>query len=279
MAEQKPDGGKPGGGPLPKNRPANRIYTFSFTLPKLLFGVLFSVLALTWVFIFGIMLGRGHKPEEQVPKLARMMPSALSSRNATLAPPPPAEVLKLEELKYQDTLKGRTVASAPPKPVEQPKPKVVEPPKPKKPEPKPAAKPEPAKPTASSAKEQPPKPAAKETPQAKTAAKETPKAQPGAPKPDPKAADKAKAESTTGRFDYVYQVAAFKDAPPAEAMRAKLQGAGIKARVEKSQEGAVTWYRIMVPFRGKPEDTRSLRASLAQQGIPRVILHSKKALD
>ena len=264
MAEQKYDSGKPGAPPNKSARPSGRVYTFSLTLPKLTFSLLFGALTLTWVFIFGVMLGRGHKPEDQVPKLARIMPSALSSRNSTMAPPPPSEVLRPDELKYQDSLKGRTVASALPKTAEPPKPKPAEPPKPKKPETKPAAP---------SGKEQPAKPAAKELP----------KAQASSAKPDAKSADKlaaAKAESATaGRFDYVYQVAAFKDAGPAEAMRGKLQTAGLKPRVEKSQEGATTWYRIMVPFRGKPEDTRSLRATLAQQGIPRVILQSKKPLD
>jgi len=37
----------------------------------------------------------------------------------------------------------------------------------------------------------------------------------------------------------------------------------------------VTWYRILVSFRGTPEDTRALRATLLKQGIDKIIMRSK----
>lgn len=266
MAEQKPDSGKQGSPPRQQSRSQGRVYSLAFTLPKLIFGVLFGALALTWVFIFGIMLGRGHKPEEKVPKLAQIMPSALS-RNTTMAPPPPAEVLRPDELKYQDSLKGRTVASAPPRVAETPKAKAAE-----------------TKSGKADAKKSP-QPSAKDQP-GKTVAKEKAKADatpPAATKVDGKAADKNKTvkpePATAGRYDYVYQVAAFKDGPPAEAMRGKLQASGLKPTVEKEKDGATTWYRILISFRGKPEDTRGMRETLAKNGISRVILRSKKALE
>lgn len=265
MAEQKPDSGKQSSAPRQQSRPQGRVYSLSFTLPKLIFSVLFGALALTWVFIFGIMLGRGHKPEEKVPKLAQIMPSALS-RNSTMAPPPPAEVLRPDELTYQESLKGRTVASAPPRSAEPPKAKGAE-----------------AKNAKTDAKKSPQSTGKDQT--GKTPPKEKAKADatPVANKADVKTAEKnktAKPEpAAAGRYDYVYQVAAFKDGPPAEAMRSKLQASGLKPTIEKQKDGATTWYRILVSFRGKPEDTRGMRETLAKNGISRVILRSKKTLE
>lgn len=266
MAEQKPDSGKQNAAPRQQNRPHGRVYSLSFTLPKLIFSILFGVLALTWVFIFGIMLGRGHKPEEKVPKLAQIMPSALS-RNTTMAPPPPAEVLRPEELKYQESLKGRTVASAPPRAAEPPKTKAAE---------TKSGKADAKKSRQASSKDQTGKTQPKEKAKVDAAPPTTAKA-------DPKAVDKNKTvkpePATAGRYDYVYQVAAFKDGPPAEAMRGKLQASGLKPTVEKQKDGATTWYRILVSFRGTPEDTRGMRETLAKNGISRVILRSKKPLE
>ncbi len=274
-----------------KNSRGSRVVTFSLTLPKLIFSVLFMAGVLVWVFIFGIMLGRGHKPEKLVPELARVMPvpqrqTGQPAQAAASAParsgnqtavqatapgavvaaakpvaPSPTGVLAPQDLQYHDTLKGRPTAS----------------PVPSTAKPAPAAKTAAAK-TKPTAKPDP-KVAAKTDP--KTAAKPDPKTDPKATakktaeKPVEKPADKQTTKTTEPAYNYVYQVAAFKDMPSAEALRKKLQSAGIAARIEKDTDNGTTWYKLLAPFKGRPEDTRTLRQKLSDQGIARVILRSK----
>ncbi len=73
----------------------------------------------------------------------------------------------------------------------------------------------------------------------------------------------------------MYQVAAYKAADPANALKARLEASGIKVRLDTSVENGVSWYRLNALFRGTPEDTRQLRAALAKHGIDKVILRSK----
>ena len=277
----------------------SRMVTFSFSVPKLVFSLLFMAAILVWVFIFGIMLGRGHKPEKVVPELARVMPvpqaqnatspvqttadaakqsgnqplrasaGAATGQNGTrpaaAATPQPSGVLTPQELMYHDTLKGRPTASplpatAPPKPAQA----------------KTAAKTQAAKAdakkqtTKAEAKVQSPKPEAK-TQAAKPAPVPTKTA--AAPPVTPPASPAKK--TTDPVFNYVYQVAAFKDMPSAEAMRKKLQAAGVTTRIEKDNAQGTAWYKLLASFKGRPEDTRSLRQKLTDQGIPRGILRSK----
>ncbi len=304
----------------PKNTRPARMVTISMTMPKLVFSLLFMAGILVWVFIFGIMLGRGHKPEKIVPELAKVMPApqpksvvaqppvqnatqtasakntmpAATSKNATAVPVPakspaapqttasaaqpqvPAGILSPQELQYHETLKGRPTASPVPPAAPRPVPDVKKTGLKTSPnlqaaqEKKRTAQKTEAK--SASAKPQPAKPEAKNiAAKPQTPAKPEPK--PAAAKPDPKAASMKKTGEPV--YNYVYQVAAFKDMPSTESMRKKLQAAGIATRVEKSAEGGTTWYKLLTPFRGRPEDTRALKNALAGQGLPRVILRSK----
>lgn len=98
------------------------------------------VLGLVWVFIFGVLVGRGYQPEKDVPELARFMPP---TENATTAPKAPEEVIKAEELTFHESLKEEGESA--------PAPKLAPAPAPAS-KPETAARPEPA-----------PKPAPQET--------------------------------------------------------------------------------------------------------------------
>jgi cell division protein FtsN len=89
----------------------------------------------------GILIGRGYRPEADVPPLKEIMPDSEHGRLAEEAKPP--QVLTLEELDYQDRLKASPQqmldtlpeeTKAKPEPAPRPKPE---------PEAKPAPKPEP----------------------------------------------------------------------------------------------------------------------------------------
>lgn len=84
-----------------------------------------ALLGFVWVFIFGLMIGRGYQPEESVPKLKQMMP-AQSTNNASpektqqsKSSPEKERVLQAEELNFFEQLKKKPApvqkAKRPPK--------------------------------------------------------------------------------------------------------------------------------------------------------------------
>lgn len=232
----KANGGPPRGGAQAHVRQARdtllgRTVTITLSLPKAVFSVLFVFFILIWVFIFGIMLGRGHNPEDVVPELAKVMPAPA----ATAEPgPETAEVLPRSELQYHESLKGKNAGE---------KPRVV-----------PVA---------------PPPPPAQEQAAAKPAEKSAEKP---APQKSPPAGERDKDQAV---YNYLYQVAASNNAESADALRKKLEAAGFSARVVRSVSNNATWYRILVSFRGRPEETRTLRGKLAEFGIKDIILREK----
>ena len=90
---------------MPRMKGEARKYTYAFTLPGLLVFGGAMVLALTAFFILGILIGRGYRPEADVPELARIMPAPTAQANATAAGQP--QVLKAEDLDYMDRLKRK----------------------------------------------------------------------------------------------------------------------------------------------------------------------------
>lgn len=82
-----------------------RKFTFEFTGPGLISVIVVGVLGIAWIFILGILVGRGHKPENAIPQVAQIMPSSPTSAQPDNREQP--TVLKAEELQFQDTLQGK----------------------------------------------------------------------------------------------------------------------------------------------------------------------------
>ena len=61
---------------------------------------LFIVVAMTWTFILGVLVGKGYKPENAVPEIARIMPA-----QPEISPKKP-KMLTAEELGFYDRLKN-----------------------------------------------------------------------------------------------------------------------------------------------------------------------------
>ena len=76
-------------------------------------------------------------------------------------------------------------------------------------------------------------------------------------------------------YHYSYQTAAYKDEASSDRFAAKLKNAGLKAHTVKSTDKGVTWYRVMVDFTGRPDDTDALRARLQNLGAGKPIMKSK----
>jgi len=101
-----------------------------------------------------------------------------------------------------------------------------------------------------------------------------PEAKAGA-KPDAKAEAK---DPDTQRYDYTYQVASFPDQAEAQAFLKRVKAAGLKGSIENSTANGKPWHRVVVFFRGTPEETRGLKEKLASLGAAKPLMRGKTPL-
>jgi cell division septation protein DedD len=273
------------GQPVPNGRGGQKdggrrkgVYTINVTLASLISAGIVAIIGFGWVFVLGVIVGRGYNPEERL-GIDRIMPKPAVNATAGAGPTPmPGGVFKPEELQFMDSLRAKPAPISGNAGVSVNATEIVT--KSGKKDQKPDPKPDPKKDARTAGKADARTDSRSDS---KTARK--PEAKPDAKKaaataasaaPAPKDAKAAETKSADGeRFDYVYQVAAYKTADPANALKAKLEASGIKARLDSSVENGVSWYRLNALFRGTPEDTRQLRAALSKHGIDKVILRSK----
>lgn len=274
-----PRQGQPGGGQGQKDGGRKKgVYTIHVTLPSLISAGIVAIIGFGWVFVLGVIVGRGYNPEERL-GIERIMPKP--AVNASQPTPMPGGVIKPEDLQFMDSLRAKPapVSGNAGVSVNATEIMLKNGKKDQKPDPKTDAKTDAKKDARADAR------TGAKKPDAKTDSKSDAKA---TQKPDPKKDDQkaaapasrdakaAEAPPADGdRFDYVYQVAAYKAADPANALKARLEASGIKVRLDTSVENGVSWYRLNALFRGTPEDTRQLRAALSKHGIDKVILRSK----
>jgi len=88
---------------VPKIKVSKKTYDFSLSLPGMISAVGAGVLALTFFFVMGILIGRGYRPEADVPQLKEIMPTKQHGQIGE--GPIQPEILKAEELEYADRVK------------------------------------------------------------------------------------------------------------------------------------------------------------------------------
>ncbi len=83
------------------NRRGRKAYTFTMAMPDMIWAGVGAAFALTVFFLFGVLVGRGYVAVEAVPE-----PVEVSTHGQSLEalPAPVLEVLKPEDLAYQDQL-------------------------------------------------------------------------------------------------------------------------------------------------------------------------------
>ena len=221
---------------VPKLNVSKKTYDFSLSLPGMISAVGAGVLALTFFFIMGILIGRGYRPETDVPPLEQIMPS---KEHGQAEEQPKPEILKPEELEFADRL------TAPPKDIMDKSESVPKAPKP--------------------------------TPIKVEAAKPKPKVKISPVKPE--AFDPSVSKPGDPVYDYIYQVASFRKAEMADALRDKLVAAGLRALVASGEAKGTTWHRVQVLHHGTPASTDGMRAVLAQYGIKKPLLKKKVAVQ
>ncbi len=246
-----------------------------------------AVFAVAWAFVLGVVVGRGYRPETAVPEIDRIMPAPpAQNQTADLG------VLKPEELNYMDQLSK--TPSMPPKAAqaareasEKAAREAAEKAAKKKAEAARATRTETPKDAKSPGKDagrtaaktaQPPAPdgvtAQKAVPAPAPAAMQVQKSPPQAAK----VPEAASADEAGRRFAYVYQVAAVDNPAGAQALANKIRTTGLFATVEATSVNGKTWHRVLVQFRGTPDETREMKERLATVGVDRVIMKSKSPL-
>lgn len=199
--------------------------------------------AVGWAFYLGWIVGKGENPEQRLEAVTRL----IKKEDAPAETPQPAQApaLAAETENSADSatpLKAAKPEGANAYPFSRPQGEQQ------------AAWPENAPKTA-----EPPKTKA----QAKAARPAPPKAQPATP---------AKPAAKGGRYDFSYQVAAFKSLREAENLKARLQKNGIKSDVRKSGKVQL----VVTNIRGTDEMAIALRGKLANLKLGKPLLLSKK---
>ena len=200
-----------------------RTCTLRVSFAGLLASAIILMIALGWMFAFGVIVGRGYDPEEKLPRLAGLLPRQESGQEtpADAAEPDPG-ILKAEELTFMRDLRlpptGETA---------------------------------PAEPT-------------------------PPDAVQSAPAPAP---EEAKTPDTTN-FEFVFQVAAFKNSSQSDNLRERLEGEGLRTRmtIEKDNKGKPRWYRVQVILRGTEADAEEVTRILHKARLRDARVVSKTAV-
>ncbi|WP_300161900.1 SPOR domain-containing protein [Solidesulfovibrio sp.] len=247
-------------------------FSFEISMSGVISVGIVVVLGMCWVFILGILVGRGYKPEAAVPQIAQMMPTTevRQPEGTTQASPP--TVLKPEELQFMEGLHdkdGEVVADSTQKSSADGR---------KAPEAKTAAPMGSAQaPVAIPARPGPipAAPVAGAVPAAPQKQAPAPKA---APAPQAKAAVEPKApfeKKEAGKFAATYQVASFPSKEQAETMVKELSRKGVSASVQEASSGSRAVFRVKVVIKGTEAE---IADGLRRTGEKGPILLGKKPL-
>ena len=243
-----------------------RKFTFEISMSGVVSVGIVVVLGMCWVFILGILVGRGYKPEAAVPQIAQMMPTTEAKLPDGEAKAPPS-VLKPEDLQFMEDVHNQpgaeTADAAPAKTPADPK------------KPAPPAKPHDqteVRPVGGAA---PPRQAPSSAPAAapRAAAVVPPPAKPAeAPKVDPKSTFDKK---TGPRYTATYQVASFPGKAQAETHVKDLAKKGVTASVREAKSGNNVVFRVTIQVKGSDAE---ISDSLKKSGEKGAILLGKKPL-
>lgn len=80
-------------------------------------------------------------------------------------------------------------------------------------------------------------------------------------------------------YDFVIRVAAFKSDEQADALRARLEGAGMRTRLQREKAQKGTWSFVLILFRGTEVKMNQMRETLPSFGIRDSIIVSKTAVQ
>ncbi len=213
--------------------------------------ILLSCFCLT--FILGVIVGRGDNPEAHISNLT----SSLSKQNSSVSGTDDTkedivkqEVMPKEELNYSNSLKDKvnnstTSAEAVPPIISD---------------------------EGSSVASVDTQTAIVPTEQAQQAPPQAVPATPGEELLKQVSPDQAPKPSL---FDFTFQVATFTDEVSVDRLRARLEGKGLRTKMEKSGK----FYKVMVLMRGNNEQAQELRSLMVSMKLGEPLQRSKQAIE
>ena len=85
-------------------------------------------------------------------------------------------------------------------------------------------------------------------------------------------------KASTERYNYVFQVIAYKKSEQADAFREKLEQEGLRTRlnIERDKQGKARFYRVQVLLLGTEQDAENVKDTLVRNGIKDPFLFSRK---
>jgi hypothetical protein len=217
-----------------------RAFTLKLSFSVLLTTVIVVLIGVSWVFMLGVMVGRGYNPEAKVNELTGRV--LRGGRQAPVVQEPPQAVLRPEELNFGTALRDKPLHNST------------------------AAVGTPAAQT-------PLRQANGASPI--NAVGDSASAQATHPIPQLELRD-----AQSARFDFAYQVATFRDAEQADKLRERLEGEGVRTAMERSPaRDGKSFYKVLAVRRGTEEDNKQLLAVLERLKLGQPLLRSKKALS
>ena len=222
--------------PETQKTPLNkRAYTLNLTFSLLLTSAIVGLIGVSWVFMLGVMVGRGYNPETKI----REVTERVLRKQAPMVQEPPQAILRPEELNFSVALRGNPIHNG--------------------------------------------------TAAVGAQAAQTPIRQAGAAALTPAAGNSASVQAVQPptqlvpqgmqptRFDFVYQVAAFRESEQADKLRERLEGEGVRTSMERSPaRDGKSLYKILVLRRGTEDDNKQLLALLDRLRLGFPLLRSKK---
>lgn len=208
-----------------------RSYNLRLTFSALLTGCIVLVIAIGWAFMLGVMVGRGYNPEKQMPQLANLLPA--DGRPSVKEEAPEESSAKAEVMKPEELRFASTLKGKPGQPSAEPRIKNMQ------------------------------NATAPATVPSRTETAEAP--------PPARGADAEQPPKKEPLFDFAFQVATFKDEDSVDKLRAKLEGKGLRTRMEKRGK----LLRVMVLVRGNAEHSLEVRRQMADMGLGQPILRTK----
>lgn len=251
MALPSSPSGPAAGGNSRKSEPiTKRSYMLRLTASSIMTAIIVLVIGIGWSFVLGVMVGRGYNPEKKIPQLASFLPREDEAEQATTSrvgdDQPVDKVMRPEDLSYAASLKGKPgqgkLAVIPAKPGPEAKPKNMQ--------------------NATI-------PVVRVHEEAAAVTQAGTVMQPAAQEQA-----KPKAVPSQNLFDFTFQVATFKETDSVDNLRAKLEGAGLRSRMEKTT-GKTPLYKVMVLFRGTAEGAQTVRQTMVNMGLGEPIQRGK----
>lgn len=237
----------------------SRRFSLEISLSGFMTAGIFLLIAIGFIFAFGLMVGRGYNPEEQIPQIAQFLPELNPEQ-----PSQDAKILRPEDLEFMTELKQDDAMGLPDE-------------------------------EGTNSKEGTDQESIKQSGIDQSDVEEALVLQKAAVHIKPSKALMPEGETvkviladtsksglsetaSSSMYDFVFQVVAYKTSARAETLRERLEEDGLRTRMRVGKTGTsdTNWYRVQVLLRGTEARAITIREGFARFGISDAVIVSKE---